>query len=57
MNPELQNLSLLSATATGALFSAIWEGTALALCVALCLRFLPRLSAAASVLGEAPSRS
>jgi beta-lactamase regulating signal transducer with metallopeptidase domain len=47
MNLELQNLSLLSATATGALISAIWEGTALALIVLLCLRFLPRLSAAA----------
>jgi beta-lactamase regulating signal transducer with metallopeptidase domain len=37
----------LSATAVGALFSAIWQGTLLAVCVALCLRLIPGLGAAA----------
>ena len=41
------SLSLFSAGAAGALFSAIWEGALLALGVFLCLRFLPGLSAAA----------
>jgi len=36
-----------AAMAAGSLLSAIWEGAVLALCVVLCLRLLPRLSAAA----------
>ncbi len=47
MTPILQTFSSLSATATEALFSAIWQGTVLAVCVWLCLRLLPGLSAAA----------
>lgn len=47
MYSELQTISTFSAAATGALFSAIWEGTVLAFCVAAGLRFFPRLSAAA----------
>lgn len=47
MNPILYDVSLLSATATAALFSAIWQGSALAVCVAAILRFMPRLSPAA----------
>ncbi|MGA3069828.1 MAG: M56 family metallopeptidase [Terracidiphilus sp.] len=47
MDPLLHTISLFSATAAGTLFSAIWEGTVLVLCVALCLRWLPGLSAAA----------
>ena len=45
--PMLHTLSLLSATATSALFSAIWEGTVLAAIVFVCLRSLPGLSPAA----------
>src|SRR5580692_12581541 len=37
----------VAAAAVSALFSAVWEGTVLAVCVVLCLRLLPRLSAAA----------
>ena len=47
MNPLLHTISLVSATTAAALFSAIWEGAVLAACVALCLRLIPRLSAAA----------
>src|ERR1700694_243847 len=47
MDSMLHVLSLLSATATSALFSAIVEGTVLAACVLVCLRLLPGLSAAA----------
>jgi beta-lactamase regulating signal transducer with metallopeptidase domain len=47
MNPLIHTISLMSATTAGALFSAIWEGAILAACVALCLRLIPRLSAAA----------
>lgn len=39
--------SVVSAEAVSALISAIWEGAVLASCVALCLRLLPGLSAAA----------
>jgi len=42
--------SLYSATAVSALFSSIWEGMILAACVAVCLRLLPGLSAAARSL-------
>ena len=47
MNEFLHSLSLLSAGAASALFSAVWEGAVLALGVYLCLRLLPGLSAAA----------
>jgi beta-lactamase regulating signal transducer with metallopeptidase domain len=47
MEPILHTTSLASATAVSALFSAIWEGTVLVAFVALCLRLLPGLSAAA----------
>ncbi len=47
MGPLLHTISLLSASAAGVLFSAVWEGVVLAGCVALCLRLLPGLSAAA----------
>ena len=47
MNEILHALSFVSAGAASTLFSAVWEGAALALAVALCLRLLPRLSAAA----------
>jgi len=50
MDTMLHALSLLSATATGALFAAIWQGTVLTACVLLCLRLLPGLSAAARSL-------
>jgi len=39
--------SSLAASAVGGLTSAIWEGAALAVCVVLCLRLFPGLSAAA----------
>jgi BlaR1 peptidase M56 len=47
MNEILHSASLISATAAGALFAAVWQGTVLAFCVWLCLRLLPGLSAAA----------
>jgi beta-lactamase regulating signal transducer with metallopeptidase domain len=47
MNEFLHSMSFVSATAAGALFSAVWQGTVLAVCVSLCLRLLPGLSAAA----------
>jgi len=50
MNEFLHSLSFVSAAAAGALFSAVWQGTVLALCVWLCLRLLPGLSAAARSL-------
>src|ERR1700681_204842 len=50
MDTMLNVLSQWSATATSALFSAVWEGTVLAACVLLCLRLLPGLSAAARSL-------
>ena len=50
MDTMLNVLSQMSATATSALFSAIWEGTVLAACVLLVLRLLPGLSAAARSL-------
>src|SRR5208282_99029 len=39
--------SFVSAAAVSNLISAVWQGTILALAVALCLRMLPGLSAAA----------
>jgi len=47
MNPLLHAISTLSAALAGSLVSAIWEGAILVLGVALCLRILPDLSAAA----------
>ncbi len=47
MIPLLHSASLLSAAMAGALFSAIWQGALLVACVALCLRLVPGLSAAA----------
>jgi len=40
-------MSLAAPMVASSLLSAIWEGAVLALCVLLCLRLLPRLSAAA----------
>jgi len=47
MEPLLHNFAWLSAGAAGALFAAVWQGAMLAAAVALCLRMMPRLSAAA----------
>ena len=47
MNEFLHSLSFVSTTAAGALLSAVWQGTVLAVCVSLGLRLLPGLSAAA----------
>ncbi len=47
MNPLLLAFSHLSAAATGALVSAIWQGALLAAAILLCLRLFPALSAAA----------
>lgn len=47
MNEVLHSASFISATAAGALFSAVWQGTVLAFCVWLGLRLLPGLSASA----------
>src|SRR5579863_591410 len=50
MEPLLRAASNVSALAVSNLISAIWEGTLLAVGVWLCLRLLPRLSAAARSL-------
>lgn len=42
----LHSASTLSAAAVSSLIAAVWEGTVLTVGVALCMRFLPRLSAA-----------
>ena len=47
MNTLFHAPSIYSSIAVSALFSAIWEGLILASCVAVCLRLLPGLSAAA----------
>lgn len=47
MSELLPFFSHLSAQATGALVSAVWQGTLLAALVGICLGFFPRLSAAA----------
>ena len=47
MNEILHLVSFVAAGAASALFSAVWQGAVLALVVALGLRLLPRLSAAA----------
>src|ERR1035438_4434184 len=46
MESLLHSTILVSSTAVSALFSAIWEGCVLAVCVVVCLRLLPRLGAA-----------
>jgi len=50
MTPFFYDLSPMSAAAVSALFSAIWEGSLLAVGVFACLRFFPRLSAASRSL-------
>src|SRR5271165_5152833 len=50
MGALLPVASTFAASAAGGLFSAIWEGAALAVCVVLCLRLFPGLSAAARSL-------
>jgi beta-lactamase regulating signal transducer with metallopeptidase domain len=50
MVPFLDELSPVSTAAVSALFSAVWEGTVLAVCVLVCLRFLSRLNAASRSL-------
>ena len=45
MQPLLQSLNTASASAAGALLSAVWQGALLALAAALCLRLLPGLTA------------
>jgi beta-lactamase regulating signal transducer with metallopeptidase domain len=47
METLLHSTSMISAAMVGALFAAIWQGAILAAAVALCLRAMPRLSAAA----------
>src|SRR5271170_6395884 len=47
METIFHTASFVSAAAVSNLISAVWQGTILALAVALCLRMLPRLSAAA----------
>lgn len=46
MSALLHLTTLVSAAAVSNLISAIWQGALLAVAVALCLRFMPRLSAA-----------
>ncbi|RXH55172.1 M56 family metallopeptidase [Granulicella sibirica] len=43
----MTTLGLFSAVASGSLLSAVWQGILLAGCVALCLRLVPGISAAA----------
>ena len=50
MEPLLHSTVLVSSAAVSGLFSAIWEGCVLAVCVVVCLRLLPRLSAASRSL-------
>jgi len=50
MEALLHIFSLVSATAVSAFVSAAWEGTALAACVYLVMRTMPRLSAASRSL-------
>jgi beta-lactamase regulating signal transducer with metallopeptidase domain len=47
MNSFFHAASLAAASAVGGLLSAAWEGAVLAVCVLLCLRLFPGLSAAA----------
>ena len=47
MNSVYHWSSLMAGTAVSGLFSAVWEGAVLAVCVLLCLRMFPGLSAAA----------
>jgi len=50
MPPFIYAFSSVSAAAVSDLFSAIWEGSILAVCVLICLRLLPRLSSASRSL-------
>ena len=50
MESLMNTVMLLSAPVVSALISAVWEGSVLAGCVVLCLRLLPRLSAASRSL-------
>jgi beta-lactamase regulating signal transducer with metallopeptidase domain len=50
MEALFQVASTFAASAAASLFSAIWEGAALAACVVVCLRLFPGLSAAARSL-------
>ncbi len=43
----MELLTHLAAAASGSLISAVWEGLVLAACVAICLRLLPGMTAAA----------
>jgi beta-lactamase regulating signal transducer with metallopeptidase domain len=45
MEPILHAVTLVSPAAVSGLSSAVWEGSVVAICVALCLRMVPRLSA------------
>src|SRR5215831_7294051 len=47
MSELFHSLSFVSAGASAALLSAVWQGAVLCAGVAICLRLLPRLSAAA----------
>jgi len=46
MESLIHSASVLSVAAVTSLIAAVWEGAVLAVVVALCMRFLPRLSAA-----------
>ena len=46
MESLIHGASVLSVAAVTSLIAAVWEGAVLAVVVALCMRFLPRLSAA-----------
>ena len=50
MDTLVHAATTVSAAAVSSLVSAIWEGSVLSLCVVVCLRLLPRLSAAARSL-------
>jgi len=47
METLVHGASVISAAVVGALFAAVWQGAILAAVVAVCLRAMPRLSAAA----------
>ena len=50
METLVHTASMMSAAAVSSLVSAIWEGSVLSLCVVVCLRLSPRLSAASRSL-------
>src|ERR1700678_1223255 len=47
MQPLIHSASSVAAMAASTLLSAVWEGAVLAVCVFICLRIFPNLSAAA----------